>query len=338
MMRVGIIGLGTIGRAHAASYLKIDEAQIVAVADLRADELCADPSLDRLLPPGREAIAWYQDYRKLLASEELDCVDICLPTYLHAEAAIAALESGLPTLCEKPMALRLEDCDAMIEAAAQAGKPLMVAQCLRFWNEYELIRTSTGADGYGKLLSMQLWRGSATPSTQSWMRDASLSGGAILDLHIHDVDYIQYALGLPQRVYAQGGCSVSPKRGYDYVLASFDYGQGLQVSATAHWADVNLPFAYRAHVRYEQAYLQMDSSQEPLLRIYRQEGEPEAPQLVGDDAYTNEIRYFCEVARSGHEPERCTPLAARNAVGLVMAEIASIERGLPVEVSEFVRS
>jgi len=338
MMRVGIIGLGTIGRAHATSYTKLDEAQIVAVADLRAEELRADASLDRLLPPGREAITWYEDYRDLLSSEELDCVDICLPTYLHAEAAIAALESGLPALCEKPMALRLEDCDAMIEAAAKAQKPLMVAQCLRFWNEYELIRTSADAERYGKLLSMQLWRGSATPSAQSWMRDASLSGGAILDLHIHDVDYVQYALGLPKRVYAQGGCSVSPERGYDYVLASYDYGKGLQVSAAAHWADVSLPFAYRAHVRYEQAYLQMDSSHEPLLRIYRRAGEPELPQLAGDDAYTNEIRYFCEAARRGSAPARCTPLAARNAVGLVMAEIASIERGVPVEVTEFVRS
>ncbi len=336
-MRVGLVGLGFIGRTHAASYAKIDDARIVAVADLLAEEMRADSNLQTLLSPAGQTVAWYTSYRDMFASEELDSVDICLPTYLHAEASLAALEAGLPVLCEKPMALHLEDCDAMIEAAERTGKPLMVAQCLRFWNEYELIRTKADASGYGRILSMQLWRGSATPSAQAWMREAARSGGAILDLHVHDVDYVQHALGLPKRVYAQGGQSLGAERGYDYVLASYDYGPGVQVSAAAHWVDVPLPFAYRAHVRYERAYLQLDSSLSPSLRIYDTEGEREAPQLEGDDAYTNEIRYFLDVAQTGGRPERCTPTEARNAVGLVMAEIASIQRGLPVEVSEFTR-
>ena len=337
MMRVGLVGLGFMGRTHAASYAKIDDARIVAVADLLADEMRKSPDLQTIVSPTGDPVAWYTDYQDMFASEDLDSVDICLPTYLHAEASMAALEDGLPVLCEKPMALRTEDCDAMIEASERTGNPLMIAQCLRFWGEYELMRTKADPSGYGRILSMQLWRGSATPTAQIWMREAAHSGGAILDLHVHDVDYVQHALGLPKRVYAQGGQSLGAERGYDYVLASYDYGPGVQVSAAAHWVDVPLPFAYRAHIRYERAYLQLDSSLSPSLRIYVGEGEERIPAFQGDDAYTSEIRYFLNVVRTGSSPERCTPLEARNSVGLVMAEIASIERGRPVEVSEFTR-
>ncbi|MGC9358924.1 MAG: Gfo/Idh/MocA family protein [Anaerolineae bacterium] len=337
MMRVGLVGLGFIGRAHATSYAKIDDARIVAVADLMADEMREDSDLQTIVSPTGEQAAWYADYRDMFASEDLDSVDICLPTYRHAETSMAALEAGLPVLCEKPMALSLEDCDAMIEASERAGKPLMIAQCLRFWHEYELIRAKADPSGYGRILSMQLWRGSATPTAQAWMREAARSGGAILDLHIHDVDYVQHVLGLPKRVYAQGGQSLGAERGYDYVLASYEYGPGVQVSAAAHWVDVPLPFAYRAHVRYERAYLQLDSGLSPSLRIYIDEGEERIPAFEGDDAYTSEIRYFLDIVRTGGQPDRCTPLEARNSVGLVMAEIASIQRGQPVEVSEFTR-
>jgi predicted dehydrogenase len=337
MMRVGLVGLGTIGRAHAASYAKLDDARIVAVADLLAEEMRQGSDLRTIVSPAGEQVAWYTDYRHMFASEKLDSVDICLPTDLHAEASMAALEAGLPVLCEKPMALNLEDCDAMIEASEHAGRPLMIAQCLRFWNEYELIRTKADPSGYGRILSMQLWRGSAMPTSQVWMREAARSGGAILDLHVHDVDYVQHAFGMPKRVYAQGGQSQGAERGYDYVLASYDYGPGVQVSAAAQWVDVPLPFAYRAHVRYEQAYLQLDSSVSPPLRVYVAAGQEGIPSFEGDDAYTSEIRYFLDVARTGSQPYRCTPLEARNSVGLVMAEIASIQRGQPVQVSEFTR-
>lgn len=336
MLRMGIIGLGGIGRYHLARYSQVPEAQVVAVADVRADLLRADRSLDGLFEPPAEEILWFSDYRDLLASGEVDAVDICLPTDLHRPAAVAALQGGLHVLVEKPMALTLEDCDAMLAAARTAGQVFMVAHCIRFWPEYQYLADLVQGGTAGRLLSLQMSRQGSRPGgiNSGWMSQAARSGGAILDLHIHDIDFCQYLLGLPERVRAYGGCSQGPAAGYDYVLANLDYGDGTQVSATAHWVDVPLPFAARFEARLEGAFLRFDSSLKPTLTVYRPDGA-EHPDLPGPDAYVNELRYFAGQALASEPPQRCLAREARNSVGLVLSEVASIERREPLRVADW---
>ncbi len=335
MLRVGVIGLGGIGRHHLTRYRQVPEARVVAAADVRADALQADRSLDGLFEVPPTEVRWFSDYRDLIASGSVDAVDICLPTDLHRPAAVAALEAGLHALVEKPMALIVADCDAMLAAVQRPGQVLMVAHCIRFWPEYQYLVDLVRSGAAGRLLSLQLSRQGTRPGgiNSGWMSQAARSGGAILDLHIHDVDFCQYLLGLPRGIYAQGGQSRGAQAGYDYVLASFDYGAGLQVSAAAHWVDVPLPFAARYEARLEKAFLRFDSSQEPSLTVYR-DGGAEHPELPGTDAYVNEIRYFCAQSLAGEAPHRCPAGEARNSVGLAAGERASIERGAPVSVAE----
>lgn len=337
MLRVGLIGLGGIGRHHLMRYRQAPEAQVVAVADVRAGDLRADADLAALLEAPAEDVRWFDDYQDLVTSGAVEAVDICLPTYLHRPAAVAALEAGLHTLVEKPMALTLEDCDAMLAAAESAGRVLMVAHCIRFWPEYQYLADLVRSGDAGRLLSLQMSRQGQRPSGASagWMGQASRSGGAIYDLHIHDIDYCQYLLGLPQRLYAQGGMSLGAEAGYDYVLGNLDYGDDRQVSATAHWVSVGLPFAARFEARLEGAFLRFDSSQHPALTVYRAEGDPEHPALPGPDAYVNEIRYFAQRALDGRAPERCRARSTRNSVALVIGEMASLDRGGLVDVAEW---
>jgi len=336
VLRVGIIGLGNIGRHHLAKYREVPDAQVVAAADVCVDARQTDRSLDGLFEVPPTEVRWFSDYRDLIASGLVDAVDICLPTDLHRDAAIAALEGDLHTLVEKPMALSVADCDAMLAASAgHQDVVFMVAHCVRFWPEYQYLADLLRSGAAGRLLALQLSRQGARPGRgrPHWMIGAERSGGAILDLHVHDIDYCQYLLGLPRSVYAQGGQSLGAEAGYDYVLASLDYGPGVQVSATAHWVDVPLPFAARYEARLEGAFLRYDSSLQPTLTVYR-DNHVDHPALAGPDAYVNEIRYFAAQAQARATATRCPAGEARNSVGLVAAERLSIQRGEPVHVPE----
>ncbi len=335
MLRVGIIGLGGMGRGRLGYYAQMPDARVEAVADIRVEELRGDSAIAGRLEMPPEQVRWFQDYRDLAGSGAVDMVDICLPTYEHPSAAVAALEGGLPTLCEKPMALTLAECDAMIAASRRTGKPLMIAQCIRFWPEYDVLTNLVRNGQAGRLLSLHLARQGAGPTT-GWFSEAQHSGGAILDLHVHDIDYCQYLLGVPGRLYTQGGQAIDARHGYDYVHTSMDYGPGLQVSVVAHWTNVQLPWSARYEARFEHAFLSYNSSAKPTLTIYRQDGQ-EVPEMPAHDAYYYEIRYFLDCIKAGAPLTHCSAVDSRNAVALVQAEIASIERNAFVEPREFVR-
>ncbi len=339
MLRVGIIGLGGMGRGRLHYYAQMPDARVEAVADVRVDELQQDGSLAALFAIPPTAVHWFADYRRLIASGTVDLVDICLPTPYHRDAAVAALEGGLHVLCEKPMALTLEDCDAMVAASRRTGKILMIAQCIRFWPEYQVLTDLLRSGEVGKLFALQLSRQGPVPRVwQSWFCRADQSGGAILDLHVHDIDYCQHLLGLPERVYAQGGMSVGQECGYDYVRTNLEYPAGPQVSVLAQWVYSPIPFVATYEARFERAFLRFNSSQTPTLTIYREGGsQPEHFGAPARDAYYNEIRYFLDCVAQGTRPQICPPEQARNSVALIFSARASIERREMVAVGPFVR-
>ncbi len=328
--------MGGMGRGRLHYYQQIPEARVEAVADVRAADLRQDDRLSALWKIPAEQVRWFEDYREMVAANVVDMVDICLPTGYHRDAVVAALQGGVHALCEKPMGLSLADCDAMVDAQRQSGKLLMIAHCIRFWPEYEYLVDMVRSGEGGRLLSLQLVRQGAAPRDEHWMSQATLSGGAILDLHIHDLDFCQYVLGLPEHVYAQGGQSMGSQRGYDYVHTSLDYGPDLMVSAASHWSGVRIPFVARYEARLERAFLQVDSSKQPSLVVYRAgASEPEYPTFPQPDAYLNEIRYFLRCIQDGREPVRCQPIQSRNAVALSLAAAASIQRRSLVPMAEF---
>jgi len=340
MLRIGLIGLGGIGRYHLARYPWVSEARVVAVADVRAEALRVDAAIGELFEVPPEHVRWYSDYHELIARGEVDAVDICLPTFLHREAAVAALEAGLDVLCEKPMALTLEDCDAMLEAAEGAERLLMIAHCIRFWPEYRHLAELHESGAAGRLQSLQLIRQGRRPGgdNATWMADARRSGGAIFDLHIHDVDFVHSLLGLPDRVYAQGVRDPGETGGYSHVAAALDYGPNLAVSVAARWVAPRLPFSARYEASFEDAYLSFDSSHQPTLTVYRADGDaPEYPELSSPDAYVGELRYFAQQVLRGQRATRCLARDSRNSVALVHAELASIARGEIVPTEALVR-
>ncbi len=331
MLKIGIAGMGTMGWVHALRYLQMPDARLVAIADLDPERLEAKERVQGNLPAEEGAfdfseVARYAEASDLIAEADVDVVDICLPTDLHARYTVEALEAGHHVLCEKPMALTVEDADRMVAAAEQAGRLLMIAQCIRFWPEYVFLREQIQSGRYGRLLSLSLTRVVGRPrwSKDSWFADPKRSGGALFDLHIHDADYVNALFGPPDRLHAVGR-SATEAGGYDIVHVCFDYDDGPQVHLHAGWSNAQIPFQAGYDAWFERGFIRYAGGQVTVFDNLEQvEGHP--ADYEPGDAYYNEIAYFLRAVEAGTPPEVCLPTSTRDSVALIHRELAAIER------------
>jgi len=339
MIRAGIIGAGFIGRMHFNNYQKLaDKAKVVALCDEDASRRAGqwegvEGNID--LGEGGEAIGdirAFEDYRGMIADADIDLVDICAPTFLHREIAVAALEAGKHVLCEKPMAMSVEDCDAMIAAADKAEGKFMIGQCVRFWPEYVYLKQVYDERKFGELVSLHLRRQAGRPgySKNSWILNPKLSGGMVLDMHIHEVDFAYYLLGQPRGIYLQG--VNHPEYGVDRVFAQWQYDTNMPVLVEGFW---DMPASFGFNMGYsavfEKAAIEWDMARGTPLTVHHYDGDPETPELLGDDGYVNELQYFLECIEKDVAPWLSTPRDSRQAVMIALAEAESVRTGQPVK-------
>ncbi len=335
-VKVGLVGLGMMGGAHFAAYRdEVDTAEVVAVCDAHAERLApGGDAVEGNIDTGAgdrmnlSGIGTYTEIDRLLAEPDIDMVDLCLPTHLHAPMTIKALAAGKHVFCEKPMALTSDDANEMIVAAEEAGKMLMIGHCLRFWPEYVMIKEMIDSGKYGKVLSAVLRRVSPTPtwSADGWLLRAGRSGLAAIDLHVHDVDTLQWFFGAPNAVSA-GGVR-HEDGGVGHIVAQYDYDGGPMVVAEGGWDfPPEFPFSMSAVVMFEKATVEFDSRQSPALTVYPAEGGKQTPQVPTANAYAEELKYFADCITSGSKPDRVPPSESANAVAIVEAEIESAKSG-----------
>jgi predicted dehydrogenase len=247
---------------------------------------------------------------------------------------VAALEAGKHILCEKPMALSVEQCDDMLAAAKKSKGRFMVAQCIRFWPEYVYLKNAVEDGRFGQLRSLELRRQAGTPdySLNNWILNPELSGGAILDLHVHDVDFCLYLLGKPAFVVAQGyqraGGSV------DRVHSQWFYpGSERVTQLVGAW---DMPSGYKFNMGFtavfEKAALVFDMNPDVPLTLLEARKEPQRPELPTKDGYFAEIEHLIECIEQGRNPTISTPQESRDAVAIALAEKQSILSGKPVEI------
>ena len=301
MLKIGMVGMGGISHSHRNAWAQIPEAEVVAVCDIRQEN-----AEEAAQATGGRA---YLDFDEMLEKEELDILDICLPTYLHADFGVRALERGIHVLSEKPVSLKKEDVQRLYAAAAKNGRRFMVAQVLRFWREYEVLRDAILTEKYGKILSGQMSRLGNTPgwSWDNWMRDPERSGLVPFDLHIHDLDFLIYTLGRPENVV----CHRAKTKDQDYFNVVYEY-PGFFVSTEAAWFEGSFPFQASFRFQFERALMEYKGGK---LTTYLCSGEkhtlePEDNALVNGinlpatNGYFNEIRYFTDCVLAGKDCER----------------------------------
>lgn len=301
MLKVGIVGVGGISGAHIPAWEEMKEAELVAMCDVRPERMEAFPEKHR-----------YTDFDEMLEKEELDILDICLPTYLHADYAVKALEKGINVLCEKPISLDRANVDCVYGAAKKNGVRFMIAHVLRFWPEFCRLKEIYDTKEYGKLLSGTMTRLGGIPkwSWNDWMRDEKLSGLVPFDLHIHDLDFLVYMLGAPKS-YQLHRAKLPTQ---DYMSVTYEY-DGFFINTQASWFDCSYPFTAEFAFQFEKAVVAFEHGK---LQIYEQDGTvidtaAEAASASGTinlpttDAYANEIRYFADCVLAGKDCDRVKP-------------------------------
>ena len=334
MIKVGIVGMGGMGWFHASKIVQMPNARLVAIADINAERLEAKHAVQINIagdqaPLDFSTVERYADAGELITSARVDVVEICLPTYLHAHYAIQALRAGKHVLSEKPMALSVHDAQAMVGASQETGKRLMVAQCIRFWPEYRFLRDCVRDGRYGKLISLTLSRLGGRPvwSWRNWFLDPARSGGPIYDLHIHDVDFVNYLLGKPAQLYCSAR-KTEATGAFDVMHTTFDYDGGPQVHIHAGWSLPQIPFLAIYDAWFERAFVRLDGRQSPALQVFtdpqQAEGSP-AQFDAAHDAYYNEIAYFLSCVENGTQPDECPPESARDSLELIEQAVRSAD-------------
>ena len=333
MVRVGIIGLGFMGRMHLSAYEKIHGVSIVAISDVDPKRAAGDLSGGWGNVAGAATglkgdFRGTTDWRELIQWSEVDIVDICVPTPQHVEIAIAALAAEKHVLCEKPMANDSQDAHRIAEAAAKAKGMFMPAMCMRFWPQWAWLKAAVIDGTYGKVLGATFRRVASMPP--GWFADGAKSGGAILDLHIHDTDFVYHLFGMPVGVFSRGYVKTSGRT--DHIVTQYIYSHIPVVSAEGSWCMADtFNFSMRYTVNFENATADFDISREKPLMLHSQ-GKATPIEMTGD-GYEAELRYFIDCVQTNRRPWIVTADDAVASIQIIEAEQRSLTQGGAVKIN-----
>lgn len=323
MLKVGLIGCGFMGTMHVNCYKNIDGVEIAALADIRYE------NAEKLAEGTNAAI--YSDGYDLINNADVDIIDICLPTYLHSEYAIAAMDKVKYVFVEKPVALTKEQGDKMIKKAKETGACVQVGQVIRFWDEYVKLAEIVASGKLGKIINANFRRISPVPTWgwNDWLLKNELSGGAAQDLHIHDIDYVLSLFGKPNSIKSVKNI-IGEKASYINSLLSYDDSV---VSVEGTWAlPTTHPFEATFRVVFENGVVENSGGKFMLYTdTTAEEIKIEKAEVSGDGfdggnisdlgGYYNELVYFTSCAKAGTQIEKATLTDGVDSLCFVLEEI-----------------
>ena len=326
MTRVALLGGGFMARTHAQSYSALtDRAEVRVVCALGgADAIAADLGA-----------AAATDWEAVVAMDGIDAVDVCLPTPLHRPVAEAALTAGKHVLLEKPIALSLEDADAIGDAARATGRVLMVGHVLRYMPEIVELRRRLDAGELGRPLAATALRLSAPPDWNQWMLDPAKSGGVLVDMMVHDFDILNALLGSARNARA------STAAGDKHFLVQLDHDAGPSAVEGSHAMPPSYPFTANLRVLCERGVLEhrfvagagdeVDAAVTSVLGIHPADGDATTFSAPGDP-WGAQIAHFLDCVSAGSEPRDGSFAQARAALAVALAARAAADSGTPQNI------
>ena len=328
MIKIGLLGAGFMGGMHLSAYkqlIKKGGFKITAIADLDAKK--AKKFADDF---GAKV---YANADELLKTADVNTIDICLPTYLHYEYAMKAVEKGFNVFVEKPLCLSGAEAETLAEAAKKKGIISMVGQCIRFWDEYVWLKKCTEQKIYGDVVSAHFRRLSPRPAWgwKNWLLKKKRSGGAALDLHVHDTDYMLYLFGEPVKVKS----ALNKKDEKDgYIMTICKYADFI-VTLEGTW---NLPASYPFEMYYRVVFENAvaEFSSKTGLNVYGASGvsvpeiEKQSVSAGGTGGnisdlggYYNELEYFIDCLIKDKRVETASLSDGAKSVKFVEKELKS---------------
>jgi predicted dehydrogenase len=326
MLRVGIVGCGFMGRMHATVYRGLENAQLVGAfdANLESSQKFVEGSDEKAFATIEELFS------------QVDIVDICLPTHLHAEYTILAANAKKHVLCEKPMALSVADAVKMKEACESNNVRLMIAHCIRFWPEYAYLKQVALTGQLGELLSLSLFRFGEFPhwSSNNWLADPSKAGGGALDMHIHDTDFALYMFGAPKEMYSAG---TMDSRGMSHIISTFTYNKAVCHLQGGWNLPAGSPFKMAFRAVFEQGSIDMDGGPMTVYERGKDPFVPEFPKMETKGGgnisnlggYYHEIVHFLDRIETGKPFDITTPETSIASLQVCLGEIEMAKRKIP---------
>jgi predicted dehydrogenase len=332
-VNVAVVGLGFMGVTHLRAYQQVDLARITAVCD--AIRLPVNGVLQGVTGNIKKSddihlgtdVKVFRKLEEVLADPEVTLVDLCTPTPLHPEQAIAALKSGKHVVCEKPLARTSAGARDILKSQERAAGFLMPAMCMRFWPGWSWLKQVVEQKTYGTIRAARFRRMSEMPA---WSKQGTYTavgadlGGALFDLHIHDTDFVHFLFGRPQKLFSTG---VAANGSINHVVTQYMYSGGPAVYAEGSWL-LTKGFNMSYTIHCERATLDFDLARGPDAMQVTEEGQ--APRYIhydGPDGYGVEIRYAVECAATGKHPEIVTARDGLVALEICEAEEQSIKTG-----------
>ncbi len=333
MLRIGLAGVGGLGKTHLLNYLQHPGADVVALADIDEDRRSGNLAdvgfnIEREGQSSFSPQRSYSDYRELCRDSELDVVSIALPTDLHCDATILALESGKHVFCEKPIALTSEDGHRMVDAAKSSGKTLMIGHCLRFWPEYIEVEKIIRSQEHGKALAASFSRFCSLPfwgTPDNWFAQTERSGGPVIDLHVHETDLCNWWWGKPDAISATGAhLGEIPTT----LHSRWKYNNGPAIQFDTGWEPgTNGLFYFNFKITFERATLLLDSRNDAGLQLVTTEGARKI-EVESADPYAAQDRYFLDCLAHEKPADRCPPADSVAALECAVEEARQMAQSL----------
>lgn len=323
-LRFGIIGCGRVAPRHAQSLVQLHSTELGAVADVKATRADAFAEKYAAVP--------HTDYRALLDRTDIDAVSVCAPSGLHAAISIDAMRAGKHVLVEKPIAIRLEDADRMIQVAKEEGVTLAVVLQNRYNHPMQQLRALIDEGGLGRLYlgnACVRWFRPQSYYEDDWHGTWEMDGGALMNQSIHHIDALQWFMGPVAAVNAYTATLAHEMEAEDVGVAALRFTNGalgVIEGSTLTWPQ-NLEGSVA--VFGERGSVKIGGTALNRITLWKVEGQLEEeseiltsqrvdPPSVYGYSHREVIRNFADAVLTGAEPDTSGP-EARRSLELVLA-------------------
>ncbi len=306
---VAIVGAGMISKSHIAAINNLPNAKCVAITDIIHEK--AQAAAQKVNCP------CFTDAKEML--EKVPEIDVCilsLPTYIHSDYVSLCAEYGKATLCEKPLEMTVEKAERIRSVVQKTGIIYMTAQVVRFWTGYREIKEMMKNGEFGDIYMSYFSRCSEPQKWgNDWLFDPVTGGGAMYDMLVHDIDFMNYLYGPAESVYTVA--TKSDTNCYNNVFASLIYSGGAKgVAETSFTMKTGYPFTMTAKIMGSKATAEYiysagyDINQRngaiAVLKLFRDGKTPEIINVEQYDAYTKQLAYFLDCVDRGVQPDIVT--------------------------------